>query len=191
MAQWPGVLAWPITQPVRVPMNVTEVGRKLAGTGAAVDDGEGRGTVADDSVRPGPVAVAVAECPACAADVGFWFSTGRLTTWGTVTAAATITAAEVAVMASLRILRRRARRLIRSKVPGGGGSGLMRSLSQASTSSRRSAIAFPQRRLQLGAGREQVGLDGALRAAQQRRDLADREAAVVVQQERVAQPRRQ
>ena len=72
-------------------------------------------------------------CPACAADVGFGFSTGKLTTWGTVTAAATITAAEVAVIASLRILRRRARRLISSKVPGGGGSGLMRSLSQSSS----------------------------------------------------------
>src|SRR5271165_1051836 len=172
-------------------MNVTEVGRKLAGTGAAIDDDEGRGTVADDSVRPVPVGVAVAGCPACAADVGFGFSTRRLTTWGTVTAAATITAAEVAVMASLRILRRRARRLIRSKVPGGGGSGLMRWLSQSSTSSRRSAISLLQRRLQLGARREQVGLDGALRPAQQRRYLADPEAAVVMQQERVTQPRRQ
>src|SRR6185369_5811908 len=32
LAQWPGVRAWPITQPVRVPTNVTEVGRKLPGT---------------------------------------------------------------------------------------------------------------------------------------------------------------
>ena len=61
--------------------------------------------------------------------------TGRSTTCGTVTAAATITAAVPAVMASLRYLRRRARRLIRSNVPGGGGSGSIRSLSQASTSS--------------------------------------------------------
>ena len=137
--------AWPITQPVPAPTNVTEVGRKSGGTGAGRDaaDGDGRGADADDSARPAPVGVAVAGCPASAADVGEVFSTGRLTTWGTVTAAATITAAEVAVMASLRILRRRARRLIRSKVPGGGGSGLMRSLSQASRSSRWSAIAFP------------------------------------------------
>ena len=73
--------------------------------------------------------------PATGAAVGFGFSTGRLTTWGTVTAAATITAADPAVMASLRYLRRRALRLIRSNVPGGGGSGSIRSLSQASTSS--------------------------------------------------------
>ena len=67
VAQWPGVLAWPITQPVCVPMNVTEVGRKLAGTGAGRPaDGDGRGAVADDSV----LAVARSawrrtECPAC------------------------------------------------------------------------------------------------------------------------------
>ena len=42
VAQWPGVLAWPITQPVCVPMNVTEVGRKLAGTGAGSDAGRRR-----------------------------------------------------------------------------------------------------------------------------------------------------
>ena len=193
VAQWPGVLAWPITQPVCVPMNVTEVGRKLAGTDAGSDPAgsDGRGVAADDSAWPCPVGVAEEECPAAAADVVFGLSTGRLTTWGTVTAAATITAAVVAVMASLRILRRRARRLISSKVPGGGGSGLIRSLSQSSTLSRWSAIAFPQRRLQLGARREQVRLDGALRPVQQRRDLPDPEAAVVVQQKRVAQPRRQ
>ena len=34
LAQLPGVRAWPITQPVRVPTKVTEVGRKLPGTGA-------------------------------------------------------------------------------------------------------------------------------------------------------------
>ena len=34
VAQWPGVPAWPITQPVSVPMKVAEVGWKLAGTGA-------------------------------------------------------------------------------------------------------------------------------------------------------------
>jgi len=60
------------------------------------------------------------------------------TALGTVTAAATMTAAELAVMASLRNLRRRARRLIRSNVPGGGDSGSIRSLSQASTSLSRS-----------------------------------------------------
>ena len=38
VAQWPGVTAWPITQPVRGPTKVTEVGRKLPGTGAGPDD---------------------------------------------------------------------------------------------------------------------------------------------------------
>ena len=41
VAQCPGVPAWPITQPVSVPMKVTEVGRKLDGTGAGVE-GHGR-----------------------------------------------------------------------------------------------------------------------------------------------------
>ena len=89
-------------------------------------------------------------------------STGRLTTCGTVIAAATITAAAPAVMASRRYLRRRARRLIRPNVPGGGGSGSIRPSSQESRSSRRSAIAVPQRAAQLGARGEQVGLDRAL-----------------------------
>ena len=42
VAHWPWVPAWPITQPVCAPTNVTEVGRKLAGTGAvaAIDDVE-------------------------------------------------------------------------------------------------------------------------------------------------------
>jgi len=84
--------------------------------------------------------VALVDCPALAAGpaVGFSRNIGRFTTCGTVTAAATMTAAELAVMASLRNLRRRARRLIRSNVPGGGESGSIRSLSQASTSSWRS-----------------------------------------------------
>jgi hypothetical protein len=33
VAQWPGARPCPITQPVRVPTKVTEVGRKLPGTG--------------------------------------------------------------------------------------------------------------------------------------------------------------
>ena len=135
VAQWPGVPAWPITQPVWEPTKVTEVGRKSGGTGgirlallAAVDGAALLGR------RAG---VAEVECPAPATgpDVGFSPSIGRLTTCGTVTAAATSTAAVLAVMASLRYLRRRARRLIRSNVPGGGGSGSIRSFSQASTSS--------------------------------------------------------
>ncbi len=138
-AQWPGVRAWPITQPVLVPTKVTEVGRKLPGTGpgSAGPAEFVSGEALPDAFRPADWAE-LAEllwAPATGAAVGFGFSTGRLTTWGTVTAAATITAADPAVMASLRYLRRRALRLIRSNVPGGGGSGSIRSLSQASTSS--------------------------------------------------------
>src|SRR5262249_58425982 len=114
------------------------LGGKLRGTAG----GTGRAELADTEarlVRSGPLVAVWAEgvwpAPATGAAVGFWFSTGRLTTWGTVTAAATITAALPAVMASLRYLRRRALRLISSNVPGGGGSGSIRSLSQASTSS--------------------------------------------------------
>src|SRR6185295_3603314 len=184
--------AWPITQPVRVPTKVTEVGRKLPGTGAGP-----AGTAELAAAEALPEALLLAEgtvdrlwAPAGAA-AGFGFSTGRLTTWGTVTAAATITAAEPAVMASLRYLRRRALRLISSNVPGGGGRGSIRWLSQASTSSCRSGIALPQHGLQPGPRREQVRLDGALRPPQQRGDLPDPEPPVVVQQERVAQPRRQ
>ena len=138
VAQWPGVSAWPITQPVRVPTKVTEVGRKLPGTGAANGTAElVTGEALPEACRPadGVTLAGLLWAPAAGAAVGFGFSAGRLTTWGTVTAAATITAADPAVMASLRYLRRRALRLIRSNVPGGGGSGSIRSLSQASTSS--------------------------------------------------------
>src|SRR5579863_610817 len=151
-------------------MNVTELGRNLPGTGAY-----------SGAVR----------CPLAALVAVGGLSTGRLTICGTATAAATITAAAPAPTASRRYLRRRARFLIRSKVPGGGGSGSIRPSSQESRSSRRSGIAVPQRGLQLGPRREQVGLDRALGPVQQRRDLPDREPAVVVEQERVAQPRRQ
>jgi hypothetical protein len=52
VAQWPGVPAWPITQPVCVPMNVTELGRKLAGTGAGTAEGTGK---ADDDAAFAPL----------------------------------------------------------------------------------------------------------------------------------------
>src|ERR1700722_1303651 len=192
VAQFPGVPAWPITHPVCVPMNVTELGRKLAGTGGRAVFGT-TDEAAADAVPALPLAegTGVAERPLAAGAADGGLSTGRLTICGTATAAATITAAAPAPTASRRYLRRRARFLIRSKVPGGGGSGSTRPSSQESRSSRRSGIAFPQRGLQLGPRREQVGLDRALGPVQQRRDLPDREPAVVVEQERVAQPRRQ
>jgi len=40
VAQWPGVRAWPITQPVRVLTKVTEVGRKSSATGAVTRTAE-------------------------------------------------------------------------------------------------------------------------------------------------------
>ena len=50
MAQWPGVPAWPITQPVCLPMKVTEVGRKWGGTrgpdtAVGRDDADGSGVL--------------------------------------------------------------------------------------------------------------------------------------------------
>src|SRR5271170_8355473 len=169
-------------------MNVTELGRKLAGTGAGAT-----GAADDDAVVAPLLADGVGEDdrPLATPEAVVGFSTGRLTTCGTVTATATMTAAAPAPTATRRYLRRRARFLISSKVPGGGGSGLIRPSSQESRSSRRSGIAVSQRRLQLGPRREQVGLDRALGPVQERRDLPDREAGVVVQQERVAQPRGQ
>lgn len=123
VAQCPGVPTCPITQPVSVPTKVTEEGRKAAGTGSGVA-GEGTGKLgrdtADDSPMPPPVRVETeAGCPASALVAG-GLSTVKFITCGTVIAAVTITAADPSVTASLRCLRRRARRLIRSKEPGGG-----------------------------------------------------------------------
>jgi hypothetical protein len=95
VAQCPGVPACPITQPVSVPMKVTEEGRKSAGTGSGAG-GEGTGKVgrdaADDSPMPSPVRVETeAGCPGSVPVAG-GLSTVKFTTCGTVIAAATITA---------------------------------------------------------------------------------------------------
>src|SRR5579863_548776 len=117
-------------------MNVTELGRKFDGTGG----GTAALASADDAVLAPLLAcaggVGVAERPLAAGAAVGGFSTGRLTICGTATAAATTTAAAPAPTASLRYLRCRARFLISSNVPGGGGSGSIRPSSQESRSSR-------------------------------------------------------
>ena len=116
-----------------------------------------------------------------------WVMTSR----GTVAMTAITAAAPAAAAAARVTLRRRARFLISSNVPGGGGSGRTCAFIHASRSSRGSVICIPQGRAQPGPGVEQVSLDGSLRAAEERGHVADREARVVVQQERAAQPVRQ
>jgi hypothetical protein len=137
-----------MTQPVRVDTNVTEEGWKLTGTGGgpaggaeavgvgvAERDGVGAevGDGWDDGVRDGGV-TRVTDPVECSRE---------LTSCGTVRAATTITAAPPAAMATWPILRRRARFLTRSNVPGCGSNGVTRSLSQESTSSRGSSMGFP------------------------------------------------
>src|ERR1700760_4479735 len=149
-------------------MNVAEVASKLAGTGAE---------------RP--------EAALLLVGFGLTFSTD-VATRGTTTTAAATAAATAADTATCRYRRRRTRRLIRPNVPGGGGSGSIRSCSQRSRSSWPwSSIGLPHAGLEPVPGLEQVGLDRALRAPQQGGHLAHAEPGVVVQQERVAHPRGQ
>src|SRR5579875_969094 len=204
--QCPGVPAWPITAPVVGLMNVTEVGWKLGGTcwyggdwrsGAPPAGGGDAGDVAAGLLRVGDEcgrgeAIVVGETlPALTPPA--WPREGSRpeSACGTVTAPATTTAAPAPATSARLAFRRRAFRLTRSKVPGGGCSGSTSASSQASISSRGSGIALSQRRLQPGPGVVQVGLDRSLRAAQHVGDLADAEPRVVVQQEGAAQPRRQ
>src|SRR5499427_10569182 len=174
--------------------NVTEEAAKLGGTDPAdagvgfgvadldsvpeVPEGDGRaglgelcgtGVVEPDNAAGAP--------PTCLAS----------TSWGMTIAPATTTAAPAAAMAAWRILRRRARFLICSKVPGRGSKGVTRSSSQVSMSSRGSSMGFPQHRAEPGPRVVQVGLDRALRPPEHLRDLPDREPGVIVQQERLAQ----
>ena len=97
--------ACPITQPARVLTKVTEVGRKLAGTPGGGAEAARAGRVGRGGAAAAGRAVGVAERPAATPDeAGEGLSVCRLTTCGTVTAAATITAAAPAVTASLRYL---------------------------------------------------------------------------------------
>jgi hypothetical protein len=140
-AQWPGIPAWPITAPVFGPTKVTEVGWKWAGTlvvgfasvDATMDLPDGTGV--PDGVRRMPAlrmtwrgdpwlaALAVPCEPGLGRD-GI--------TFGNVANPTTSTAVPSADNAALALLRRRARFLIRSKVPGRGGSGSASAPSQES-----------------------------------------------------------
>src|SRR5215468_11178264 len=135
-------------------MNVTEAGWKLGGTGPA-------GGVASPAVLAGLVGLDwlgdgdvcwLAELSGCCVPLGLADPCPAATlagtgdgvrfsaiTFGTATATAAATAAaDAMVTASLRSFRRRARRVISSKVPGGGGSGCTCWLSQLSSGSRSS-----------------------------------------------------
>ena len=175
-----------------VPTNVTEVAAKLGGARGWQRGGRGRprgwalvGRWRRGGARPSLVCPAAA--PLAAGPQFSWLMASR----GTVATTAMAAATPAAATAALVTFRRRARLLISSNVPGGGGKGRTCALIHWSSSSRGSVIEFPQRRLQPGPGMEQVGLDGALRAAEQRGHIPDREARIVVQQERAAQPVRQ
>src|ERR1019366_7186613 len=52
MGQWPGVPAWPSTHPVCVPIKVTDVAAKLAGTGAGPTAGVGVSAAVDGAGDP-------------------------------------------------------------------------------------------------------------------------------------------
>src|ERR1700685_2190343 len=187
----PGMRAWPSTKPVLAPTKVTEVAWKLPGAGGARGGAELDGTA--DGVGDGrccPDGLAEDVFPAAApleAGPGPTFS-WVITSRGTTAMTAMPAPAPAAAAAARVTLRRRARFLISSKVPGGGGSGCTWACIQASRSSRGSGICVPEGRAQPGPGLEEVGFDGSLRAAEHRGHLADREARVVVQQERAAQP---
>src|SRR5262249_21310576 len=156
LAQCPVVPAGPITQPVVSESQVTELGCKLGGrypptAGAGFVVAVLRGVAAPlDAGRVGstlgclvadPSVDFVAAVPLGAAPfarlalvgVGFRRS-DMLTGTATPTAAATA-AAEATEITALRILRRRARLVISSKVPAGGGSGRTCWFSQRSSGS--------------------------------------------------------
>src|SRR6201996_530994 len=174
-----------MTQPVFRPTNVTDVGRKLSGTGGGVV-GVTVGVGVAFRAAPEPVwprlSFEVAEGePAEGAPLadGFWLTCSTdVATRGTTTTAAATAAATVADTATCRYRRRRTRRLIRSNVPGGGGSGAVPACSRRPRSpcgSLCSSIGFPHGGLEPVPGLEQVGLDRAFRAPQQRGHLAHAE----------------
>src|SRR6266404_7224823 len=158
LAQVPGVPACPIVQPSYAETKVTEVGWKFAGTGPPA------GALAEKLPLAGLVGVGVGLLSACvrpAAGVGLaalafgfigsvdeldGFPAAMPPSWdglrcsvstvGTAkTATAATAAADVSVTASLRSLRRRARLVISSNVPEGGGSGRTSRSSQSSSPS--------------------------------------------------------
>src|SRR5215470_20058686 len=181
-----------MTQPVLVETNVTEEAAKLGGTEASVGEGFGVAVLAWGPEVPegdGWAGLDEARCtgvgePDCASGVSPTCLASTIR--GTNTAPAATRAAPAAAMAACLSLRRRARFLTCSKVPGRGSKGVTRSSSQVSTSSRGSSMGFPQHSAEPGACVVQVGLDRALRPPKHLRDVPDREPGVVVQQERLA-----
>src|SRR5258708_2686504 len=139
-----------MTQPVPDPMKVTEVAAKSGGTGggAAADAGLGRAE-AGASGRAEPIALLRAEAPEltplpdAACDPLSRVTLSTDVTCGTTMIAAMTAASAPADTAAWRNLRRRARRLISSNVPGGGGGRSIRSCSQLFSSSPRPSIALP------------------------------------------------
>ncbi len=128
-----------------MPTKVTEVAAKFGGAaGGAVLDGAASGVrcgVADACCRwwCAPAAVVWPTCAPREAGPGPTFS-WVMTSRGTVAMTAMTAAAPAAAAAARVTLRRRARFLISSKVPGGGGSGWIWARIQVSSSSRGSAI---------------------------------------------------
>src|SRR6266700_2694729 len=206
IGQWPATPAWPMTAPMPLPIWVIEVGRKCRGGGtvpAAVADSDVRacGTGVEEcevGVPPpllrlavgdeGGTDLAVTDRPATAVPPG-WRRWGI--TSGRATKAAITTAAPAVVAIARVAFRRRARFLIRPKVPGGGASGSISASSQASISSRGLLTGISQCRPQARAGVIEVRLDRPLRPSEHRGYLANSQAGVVVQQEWAAQPLRQ
>src|SRR5580693_2094629 len=165
LKQVPGLPAWPMTQARDADTKVTDVGAKSAGSGPGLGppgvpppEGEAVGVGVRRWPEPfgwgdpfGFVAPPVVDLPGPAATfpASEGVVTWRAVTPGTATATPAATAAtEPTVTASLRIFRLRARREIRSNVPGGGDSGRTCSCSQLSSGSRSSlsGIACPIRR---------------------------------------------
>ncbi len=122
-----------------VPTNVTEVAAKLGGA-AGWADAAGVGLGVGLVSRCGVEAPADSVCPAAAplaAGPGFsWLMASR----GTVATTAMAAATPAAATAALVTFRRRARFLISSNVPGGGGKGRTCALIHWSSSSRGSVI---------------------------------------------------
>jgi hypothetical protein len=136
-----------MTQPSLVDTKVTEEAAKLGGTGAEVGLGVAEVTSgpevpeADGRTEPAVFCCTGVVEPDTAA--GAPPTCLDCTSCGTTIAAATTTAAAPAAMAACPSLRRRARFLIWSKVPGRGSKGVTRSSSQVSMSSRGSSMGFP------------------------------------------------
>src|SRR5690348_14753066 len=190
--QWPGVPTWPMTHPVDWETNVTEEAAKFGGTRSDVGEGVGVAEPSSDPAVPEDDGLAGLGELCCAGVVELDSATGApptcpgSTSRGTMIAPAATTAAPATARVACPSLRRRARFLTCSKVPGRGSKGVTRSSSQVSMSSRGSSMSFPQHCAEPGACVVQVGLDRALRPPEHLRDVPDREPGVVVQQERLA-----